>query len=30
MGKADGLSRGPDWQEDMEKDNEDQTLIRPE
>jgi len=30
MGKADGLSRRPDWQEGVEKDNEDQTLIRPE
>ena len=30
MGKADGLSRRPDWQEGVEKDNEDQTLIWPE
>jgi len=30
MGKADGLSRRPDWQEGVEKDNEDRTLIRPE
>jgi len=30
MEKADGLSRRPDWQEGVEKDNEDQTLIRPE
>jgi len=30
MGKADGLSRRPDWQEGVEKDNKDQTLIRPE
>jgi len=30
MGKADGLSRRPDWQEDVERDNEDQTLIKPE
>ena len=30
MGKADGLSRRPDWQEGVEKDNEDQTLIQPE
>jgi len=30
MGKADGLSRRPDWQEGMERDNEDQTLIKPE
>jgi len=30
MGKADGLSRRPDWQEEVERDNEDWTLIRPE
>jgi len=30
MGKADGLSRRPDWQERIEKDNEDRTLIKPE
>jgi len=30
MGKADGLSRRPDWQERVEKDNEDQKLIKPE
>jgi len=30
MGKADGLSRGPDWQEGVEKDNKDQKLIKPE
>ena len=30
MGKADGLSRRPDWQEGVEKDNKDQTLIQPE
>jgi len=30
MGKADGLSRRPDWQEGVEKGNEDQMLIRPE
>jgi len=30
MGKADGLSRRPDWQESVERDNEDQTLIKPE
>jgi len=30
MGKADGLSRRPDWQEGVEKDNEDQILIKPE
>ena len=30
MGKVDGLSRRPDWQEGVEKDNKDQTLIKPE
>ena len=30
MEKADGLSRRPDWQEGVEKDNEDRTLIWPE
>jgi len=30
MGKADGLSRRPDWQEGVEKNNEDRTLIWPE
>ena len=30
MGKADGLSRRPDWQEGVDKDNENQTLIKPE
>jgi len=30
MGKADGLSRRPDWQEGVEKDNENQKLIKPE
>ena len=30
MGKADRLSRRLDWQEGVEKDNEDRTLIRPE
>jgi len=30
MGKADGLSRRSDWQERVEKDNEDQKLIKPE
>jgi len=30
MGRADGLSRRPDWQEGVEKDNEDQKLIKPE
>jgi len=30
MRKADGLSRRLDWQEGVEKDNEDQMLIKPE
>jgi len=30
MGKADGLSRRPNWQEGVERDNEDRTLIKPE
>jgi len=30
MGKADGLSRRPNWQERVEKDNKDQKLIKPE
>ena len=30
MGKADGLSKRPDWQKRVEKDNEDQKLIKPE
>ena len=30
MGKADGLSRRLDWQEGVERDNEDQKLIKPE
>jgi len=30
MEKADGLSRRPDWQEKIERDNEDRTLIKPE
>jgi len=30
MGKADELSRRPDWQEGMERDNKDQMLIKPE
>ena len=28
MGKADRLSRRPDWQKGVEKDNKDQTLIK--
>jgi len=27
---VDGLSRRPDWQEGVERDNEDQMLIKPE
>jgi len=30
MGKADGLSRRPDWQERVKRDNKDQKLIKPE
>ena len=30
MGKADRLSRRPDWQKRVEKNNEDQKLIKPE
>jgi len=30
MEKADGLSRRLDWQEGIENDNKDQTLIKPE
>ena len=30
IGKADGISRRLDWQEGVEKDNKDQTLIKPE
>ena len=30
MGKADSLSRRPDWEIGVEKDNEDETLIKPE
>jgi len=30
MGKVDGLSRRPDWQEGVERDNEDQKLIKSE
>jgi len=30
MGKADELSRRPNWQEGVEKDNKDQKLIKPE
>ena len=30
MGKADSLSRRPDWKVGVERDNEDKTLIKPE
>jgi len=30
MGKLDGLSRRPDWQEGVERDNKDQKLIKLE
>jgi len=30
MGKTDRLSRRPDWQEGVERNNEDQMLIKPE
>ena len=30
MGKADSLSRRPDWEVGVEKDNEDEMLIKPE
>jgi len=30
MGKADGLSRRPDWQEGVERDNKNQKLVKPE
>jgi len=30
MGKADELSRRPDWQERVKRDNKDQKLIKPE
>ena len=30
MGKADGLSRRPDWKVGIEKDNEEQTLVKKE
>ena len=29
MGKADSLSRRPDWEIGVEKDNEDETLVKP-
>jgi len=30
MGKADSLSRRPDWEIRIEKDNKDKTLVKPE
>ena len=30
MGKADSLSRRPDWEIGVEKDNENKTLVKPE
>jgi len=30
MGKADSLSRRPNWEIGVEKDNEDETLVKPE
>jgi len=30
MGKADSLSRRPDWEIGVEKDNEDEILVKPE
>jgi len=30
MGKADGLSRRPDWRKRIERDNEDRTLVKKE
>jgi len=30
MGKADSLSRRPDWEVGVDKDNEDETLVKPE
>jgi len=30
MGKADSLSRRPDWEVEVEKDNKDKTLVKPE
>jgi len=30
MGKANSLSRRPDWEVRVEKDNEDETLVKPE
>ena len=30
MGKADSLSRRPDWEVEVERDNEDEMLVKPE
>jgi len=30
MGKANSLSKRPDWEIGVEKDNEDETLVKPE
>ena len=30
MGKADGISRRPNWQKGVERDNENQKLVKPE
>jgi len=30
MGKADSLSRRPDWEIRVKKNNEDETLVKPE
>jgi len=30
IGKADSLNRRPDWEIGVEKDNEDETLVKPE
>ena len=30
MGKADSLSRRPDWEIEVKKDNEGETLVKPE
>jgi len=30
MGKANGLSRRPDWRKGIEKDNKDRTLVKEE
>ena len=30
MGKVDSLSRRPDWEVGVEKDNKDETLVKPE